>query len=114
MAKVLTADQFKLCPKGTVFGYGERWNFSSLLILEEVIIGDGYWGFWANDPMWVESESDGEAIDRLDEMSVTGRSYPAATSLSKFMSYDGYSMEFFFVLEKADWDRITNEVRCQS
>ena len=120
MARVLTAEQFKSCPRGTVFAYGQKWNFSSLWILDGIVEGrshDGrpFWGFWAANPMWVDPE-DGAVEDdnRLDRMAETGESHPADTSLYRHMSYDSpdpRDMEVFFVLERSDWDRINEMVR---
>ena len=106
MARVMTPEHFRECPEGTVFAYGERWNFSSLMVLAEHVTGDGYWGFWAVDPMWVQTDDSGQAFDRLEEMLETGVSYPAEDAASKFMSYDGDKMEAFFILEKADIDAL--------
>ncbi|MGL4490528.1 MAG: hypothetical protein ACRCU5_13910 [Rhizobiaceae bacterium] len=111
MARVMTPEQFKDCPKGTVFSFGEPWAFSRLLVLEEHIKGDGYWGFWALDPMWVESESSGEDWSRLDEMLTNGVSYPSEQSVSKYMSYDGRKMEVFFVLERADIETLIQTIQ---
>ena len=57
MAKIMNPEQFKKMPSGTVFAYGERWCFGDLLVLHEFIEGDGYWGFWALNPIWVEAEA---------------------------------------------------------
>jgi hypothetical protein len=112
MARVLTPEQFRKCPKGTVFAVGGVWHFSNLLVLDAVIepYGDGGWGFYAVDPMWVESEDCGEAFSRLDEMRDSGARYPAETCSTKYMSYDGDPMDFFFVLDRSDWQALCEVV----
>lgn len=114
MAKIMTAAQFRKCPPGTLFAYGERWCFSPMLILREHIDGPGYWGFWATDPMWVDAEESTEDTDRMGEMLSSGASFPADTSCSKYMSYDSGKMDVFFVLESADWDGICKDAVFES
>lgn len=112
MARVMTWEQFRLCRTGTVFAFGGKWHFSDLLVLDEIKEGDGYYGFYAANPMWVESNDSREAFDRLDAMAECGVSYPSETSSTKYMSYDGDEMSMFFVLERGDWDRLSAMVRC--
>ena len=106
MAKVMTPEQFRQCPKGTVFGFGAEWDFGNLLILHDFVgpFGNGGWGFYAVDPIGVQSHDCGEAFERLEAMKGTGLSYPSEDSSTKYMNYDGDEMELFFVLEKSDWD----------
>lgn len=104
--RIMTPEQFQKCPQGTVFAFGPRWAFSAMLILDEVILGDGFWGFYATDPVWVEAEDCMEAGTRLDEMAGEGASYPVQTSSSRYMTYDGDNMDWFLVFEKADWDAL--------
>ena len=112
MAKIMTPEQFRLCQPGTVFAFGEPWVFSGLLILEGIIdpLQNGSWGFWANDPMWPESEGCGPDMEIMQRSLETGESFEANTSCSKYMSYDGDKMDVFLVLESADWDTINRFV----
>lgn len=106
MARILTPEQFRKCDKGTVFAFGGEWQFGSLMILDRIIqpYESGGWGFYALDPMWVDVNDEGDASDTLHHMLCTGDSRPAETASTKYMSYDGYQMDLFIVLEKYDWD----------
>jgi hypothetical protein len=106
MAKVMTPEQFRQCPQGTVFAFGAEWHFGNLLILHNFMghYENGGWGFYAVNPMWVQSDDCGEAFDRLAAMKEAGASFPAENASTKYMSYDGDEMELFFVFEKSDWD----------
>lgn len=109
MAKVLTPEQFRDCPRGTVFSFGPKWAFGSMLILDEILgpFEGGAWGFYATDPMWVESHDLGEAADILERMITLGVSAPIEKFSTKYMSYDGTEMEAFLVLEASDWEILT-------
>ena len=102
MAKIMTAEQFKFCPKGTVFGFGGQWHFGNMLILDSFTgpYEGGAWGFYAIDPMWVDDE---DSFGTLELMLDTGASSPSETSSTKYMSYDGEEMDLFIVLEESDW-----------
>ena len=110
MARVMTPEQFRACGAGTLFAFGTRWAFGSLLILDEIVEGDGFWGFWATDPAWVDADDCGEAVQRLDAMEQGGASFPAHTSAAKYMSYDGDPMDVFLVLEESDWAAIEGRI----
>lgn len=112
MAKIMTPEKFRLCQQGTVFAFGEPWVFSGLLILEEIIdpSRNGSWGFWATDPMWSESIGCGPDVEIMQHSLDTGKSFPAQTSCTKYMSYDGDKMDVFLVLEAADWEEINRSV----
>jgi len=109
--RAMTPEQFRECQEGTVFAYGQPWAFSSLLILDEHVMGDGYWGFWATNPMWVDAEDCSQATERLQDMLENGASHPMEDACSKYMSYDGDVMSVFLVLEKADIDRLVAKMR---
>lgn len=108
--RVLSPEDFRKCPPGTIFAYGAEWDFDTMLVLEDFIEGKGYWGFWAINPMWVDADDSGQAVDRLVEMSKDGVSYPAETGYSKYMSYDGDTMDWFIVFERDDWMRFKASV----
>lgn len=102
MARILTADQFKACPRGTVFGYGGRWHFGALLILDEIISGPGWWGFYACSPLWVDPADTEDTFAVMDDMLERGTIRPASRAATKYTSYDGDEMSCFFVLDEAD------------
>ena len=104
MARVLPPEQFRQCPLGTVFAFGGQWFFGNLLILDGFVgpFEGGSWGFWAVDPMWVDADDTGEAFDRLVQMEGAGA--------TKYMSYDGDTMDLFFVLDAGDWENICKVV----
>lgn len=81
-----------------------------MLILDEIMVFDGSWGFYAIDPMWVDVDDSKQATDRLKHMEETGASYPVETGSTKYMSYDGDSMDVFLVFEKSDWETISGMV----
>jgi hypothetical protein len=105
MSKILTPEQFRKCPEGTVFAFGGEWNFGNLLILHDFMgpNENGGWGFYALDPMWVDADDSGEAFDSLDHMLKTGDSRPSQTASTKYMNYDGEKMDVFMVFEESDW-----------
>ena len=105
MAKILTPEQFRECPRGTVFAFGGEWHFGNMLILDDFMgpYKNGGWGFYACDPMWVDSGDSWEAFERLNLMKSTGASFPSETASTKYMNYDGAQMDLFIVLEQSDW-----------
>ena len=107
MARILKPEQFRQSTRGTVFAYGQPYCFGNMLILDSVIQpSHGSWGFYATDPMWVDSD-ERESFAMIDAMLKDGASFPSDTASTKYMSYDGNPMDIFLVLERADWDRLT-------
>ena len=108
MARLLTPDEFRKCPTGTVFAFGGEWHFGRLLILHNVIepFENGGWGFYAIDPMWIDADDIGEAFDRLEDMKPTAGAYPSETASTKYINYDGDQMDLFLVLDRSDWEAL--------
>lgn len=104
--RIVEVKEFLDMPEGTVFAFGPAFAFGGLLIKEETIRADKYFGFWACDPCWVSAGDCGDAFNRLDGMRNNGASYPMDDSVSKYMSYDGDDMECFIIFEQSDLDRL--------
>lgn len=108
MARILSPEEFRKCPTGTVFAFGGEWHFGNLLILHDFVgpYENGGWGFYAIDPMWIGVDHSGQASCRLEEMKVSGVSYPCETASTKYMNYDGDQMDLFIVLDRSDWQAL--------
>lgn len=112
MAKVMTSVQFRdIAKKGTVFCYGPKWSFGKPFIyLEAVDCAGPYWGFWAADPCWPESDDSMDAFDRLDACLASGESFEVETASTKCMSYvDDLDDAVFIVFEEADLRRLVQD-----
>ena len=116
MARILTPEEFRQCPAGTVFAHGPKWSFGTLQILDEIIPPnkDGQWGFWSFDPMYPEVDDWVKADPLMEESLRTGRRFDCDMSATKTMNYsfgeDARDFAVFIVLDRQDWDRINSIV----
>lgn len=109
MARILTAEEFRLCERGTLFVFGaDEWNMRhELLVLDEIIpMRDGgksdvppFWGFWAIDPL--QALLGCVKVPR-DQIAATRQSGQALDfEPDRFWSYED-AMHVFLVFDKPD------------
>lgn len=98
--RIYNREEFLKLPAGTIYGKGKPWFFDGVNVKGDTTGND--WGYL--NPLWVEAEDTGEAIDRLTGMLERGESQPMEDSFGRDGCYD--EDDIFLVFERADLDQL--------